>query len=411
MGRGAILLVGFGLWWAMLVLGLKAITLDAGALPVDYASYAAAAERMQATGSPYIDTEGARARLREMHEAARAFFETGAQGTVPVSGPYLYPPSLARALPSAPLFLAILTLAAMALCLAWWRLAGAGAVWALAAMAGSIDLIASFLGGNVEILLIALALLGCWLLWREHPILAAVPIAATVLVKPPFALLFVAFAGLKWLSSTRRGFRSVAWTVAAVLALVALEVLRWPEAALADVAAYLSDPAAFQYFALPPEEQWPMRLWNRAPLQVFLTLGLPYPAAQGAALAAFGGAFLLVLRALRRHPPGFAIAFALAYGLLLVGRPITWSMPLLGAFVLTAAWTGLPQGGRRWLALAVLALGLSHWAAFAMFAAGLWPGLLTLQHPSLPWETVVVLPGALLVLVGVARRQRATGPG
>ena len=63
-------------------------------------------------------------------------------------------------------------------------------------MAGSIDLIAIFLGGNIEILLIAFLLFARRLIWRHHTLWAAPTIAAVILVKPQFALLFLALGCL-----------------------------------------------------------------------------------------------------------------------------------------------------------------------------------------------------------------------
>lgn len=408
----------FTLWWIALAIGLKAITLDAGHLPVDYRTYVEAADRLAQTGSPYPDAEIAQEAWRQMHRAAVAMFRTDlAPDTTarPVSGPYLYPPSLAQLIHQTRLpplgYLVALTGVTVALCLGWLALAGTRSLLWLLPMAVSIDMIAAFLGGNIEIFLIALSMLACWLLWRKRGLLAAVPIAVVLVVKPQFGLLFIAFAVIGCVAAQpgRNVMRSVLVAACASVALILSEALRWPTAARDDFLAYVADPGVFQYFALPADVRWPMLLWNRAPLQVFLNAGLSFELAQALSLALyvlllFGAAVLLRGRRLR-----FAEVFALAYILLWVGRPITWSMPLLAVFVLAAVWPAYER--RERIALATLAgvVGLTHWVAFVLFPLGVWPGLLTLQTPAFPWETLLILPGALAVVVIAARRRCRRG--
>ncbi|MSU88137.1 hypothetical protein GE300_00730 [Rhodobacteraceae bacterium 2CG4] len=407
--------LAFVLWWALLALALKAVTLDAGDLPVDYRTYAEAAERARQTGSPYRQVAAAQAVWADIHAAARARFDGGGAAVAPISGPYLYPPSLALWLPPGPatglVYLALHTLAAAGLCLGWLRLAGARSGWWLLPAALSADLLAVYAGGNVEILLLAASLAACGLLWRGPAVLAGVPVALVLLVKPQFALLFAAFAAFVLLARGRAAAGGLAAAAAVALVLAGLEVLRWPTPARAGALAYLSEPAARQYFALPPASWWPMDHWNRAPLQALLSAGLPRGAAMAATLAGFAARLATSLLALRRHPPGFALAFALSYVLLLIGRPIDWALPLLGLLTLGAAAPGLGRGARRAGAAAALALGLAHWAAFIGFATGRWPGLLSLQTPAWPWETLVVLPGAWLLLLRAARAAPGQGAG
>lgn len=401
------------LWWVVVAFGLKAITLDTGELPVDYRTYERAAELLRATGSPYPDPSSAQETWRSMHQSALAVFrpnEAAIGNAQVVSGPYLYPPSLALALVqsgiSAAQYLTILTAATIALCIGWLRLSADRSLFWLLPMAGSIDLIAIFLGGNIEILLIALSLVACAMIWRDRVVWASPLIAAVILVKPQFILLFLAF-GCFW-AFTRASMRSVIprglTMVALVTVLIILEVQRWPEAARADFFDYAVDPAAMQYFGLSSEVQWPMDIWNRAPLQVFLNLGLTFEVAQAMSISIC----LLLLAAsvllLRHVKVSFSTAFALAYILLLIGRPITWSMPMLAIFTLTAAWPALSRSRQLTLAATAIAIGASHWIAFVSFAAGIWPGLLSVQTPSFPWETLAVLPGAWAVVVLTARR-------
>jgi hypothetical protein len=401
-------------WWIILALGLKAITLDVDELPVDYRTYASAVELLRTTESPYVGPDTVQENWRSMHQSALAAFgpqEGASNNAEAVSGPYLYPPSLALALDQSGLsafqYLAMLTVATIALCVGWLRFSPDQSLFWLIAMAGSIDLIAIFLGGNIEILLIALSLFACRLIWRHHALWAAPLIAAVILVKPQYALLFLAFGCLSAFtgSPVRPVLRKIGVSAAIVLLLIVLEAQRWPEPAWADFFIYVAEPSAMQYFALSPEAQWPMSIWNRAPLQVFLNLGLTFEMAQALSI----GVCLLLLAAsvilLRGRNLSFSAAFSLAYILLLFGRPITWSMPMLAIFTLTAVWPLLPRSGRLALAAVALIVGATHWVAFALFAAGVSPGLLTLQRPGFPWETLVILPGAWVVVVLGARRK------
>ncbi|WP_209428303.1 glycosyltransferase 87 family protein, partial [Pararhodobacter sp. SW119] len=401
--------------WIGLALLLKSITLDVGELPVDYRSYSEAADRLAVTGSPYPDAETVQERWRAMHRSAVAAFRPGlAPDVTPevIAGPYLYPPGLAVLIHqtrlSALAYLIALTGVTIALCLAWLLLARTGSLLWLLPMAVSIDLVASFLGGNIEIFLIALSMLACWLIWRQHAFLAALPVAMVLSVKPQFGLLFLAFAVIGGLAAGqgprfRRGALIAACTSAV---LVLLETMRWPATARADFLSYLADPLAFQYFALSAEEQWPMYLWNRAPLQILLNAGLNFETAQVLSLAIYALMLLVAAALLRDRRLSFAQVFAMAYILLLIGRPIIWSMPLLAVFVLTASWPALGRRERIALGGVAAAVGQSHWVAFVLFPLGVWPGLLTLQTAAFPWETLLVLPGAWAVVV-ISARQRA----
>ena len=82
-------------------------------------------------------------------------------------------------------------------------------------------------------------------------------------------------------------------------------------------------------------------------------------------------------------------------------------MPFFELIVLGAAWPALGPWSRRALAAGAAALSASHLAAFALFVAGMRPGLLTLQTPALPWETLVVLPGAWALLTWAGRYSAA----
>ncbi|MEM9428957.1 MAG: glycosyltransferase 87 family protein [Pseudomonadota bacterium] len=398
--------VGFLAWWALLAAGLGAGTLGQGQLPVDYRSYVEAAIRANATGSPYTTTDAAAAAWREIHRASVARFD-GGEGTA-VPGPYIYPPTLALLLAPGPgvavVYLALLAAAAAALGLLWRWSAGLRSPWWLLALALSPDLLAVFAGGNAEIVVLALAFAAPWLVWQGRGLLAAPLAALALLIKPHAILIFLAVGALGLRGDPRRR-RAVWWAVGLGAALMALEALRWPPEARADAWAYLLDPMAYQYFALPPAEQWPMSHWNRAPVQSLVALGLSPELAQALMLSLF--AAVVAAASLARPSPRFGAVFALAYTLYIAVKPVTWSLPLFEVVVLGALWPQLGTWGRRAAALLALALALSHWVAFGLFAAARHPGLLTLQSPAVPWETALVLPGAvLLCLYAVASRLR-----
>lgn len=413
MTRTILAFVVFCLWWMALALLLKAITVDVGELPVDYRTYAIAAERIELTGSPYVGAPEVQAIWNNMHESAEVIFRPEAvpDGEVSViSGPYLYPPSLALIIAQSGMdaigFIVMLTVATVGLCIGWFRTSRDASLLWLLPMAGSIDLIAIFLGGNVEIILITLSLTGCRLMWSGQAIWAIPVVAPVLLVKPHFALLFLAF-GVMW-SLHERNVATRLMTggvaVLGVLLIFYLEFQRWPADAQVDFLAYVSDPASRQYFSLPTDQQWPMRVWNRAPLQLLMNAGLGYQVSQTLVLGIYIILLVVSVNVLRGRQISFAIMFSIAYVLFMIGRPITWSMPFLAVFVLMAVWPQLSSAEKRILAISAFLVGISHWLAFSLFVSGVWPGLLTLQAPDLPWETILVMFGSWLVAIGSARR-------
>jgi hypothetical protein len=104
----------------------------------------------------------------------------------------------------------------------------------------------------------------------------------------------------------------------------------------------------------------------------------------------------------RRLP--FAQAFAQAFALLYLGRPVGWTLVYLDLVVCVAAWPALPRAGRALLLAGVLALLASHWAALVLTGLGDGLPLLTLQPADRPWETWVVLPIAWTLAVWAAQR-------
>ncbi len=100
----------------------------------------------------------------------------------------------------------------------------------------------------------------------------------------------------------------------------------------------------------------------------------------------------------------FTSAFALAFALLYLGRPVGWTLVYLDLMVGVAAWPALPRVGRALLLVGVVALLASHWAALVLTGLGDGLLLLTLQPADRPWETWVVLPLAWALTLWTARR-------
>jgi len=99
----------------------------------------------------------------------------------------------------------------------------------------------------------------------------------------------------------------------------------------------------------------------------------------------------------------FAPAFALAFALLYLGRPVGWTLVYLDLVVCVAVWPFLAPAGRALLLAGVLALLASHWAALVLTGLGDGLPLLTLQPADRPWETWIVLPVAWALAVWAAR--------
>jgi len=151
----------------------------------------------------------------------------------------------------------------------------------------------------------------------------------------------------------------------------------WP-ALRGDAVRYLAHTLDAQWFVLPVAAQTPMSAWNRTPQQALLALGLPAASAQLVAglmwLAALAASAWLV----RGRRLSFAQAFALAFVLLYLGRPVGWTLVYLDLVVGVAAWPALPRAGRALLLVGVLALLASHWAALVLTGLGAGLPLLTL---------------------------------
>jgi len=405
------------------------VTVRGGIEPVDCRTYHRAAAALARGASPYQTPAQSRALWRSYHRldaAIRAGHTLRAAGndllgrTPP--GPYLYLPTLVLLVWQLHLTAApweILDLACVvAFPLFWLRWARASWWWLLLA-AGSWDVWATYSGGNVEALLLVGALVVARLLWPPRPLgpaaspLVAVLVAFVVLAKPFYVLFFVAF-GLVLLRAAGEPRRATLRTLGAVASLAVLllagEVIRWGPALRGDAARYLAHTLDAQWVVLPVAQQTPMSAWNRTPLQALIALGLPAAPAQLVAglvwLAALAASAWLVRG--RRLP--FARAFALAFALLYLGRPVGWTLVYLDLAVCVTAWPALPRAGRVVLLVAVLALLASHWAALVLTGLGAGLPLLTLQPADRPWETWLVLPAAWALVLWATRRLTSRDP-
>ena len=408
-----------------LLLGLFLVGLIAGGdLPVDYRTYHLAAEKIGRTESPYGSPADSQAVWAKIHQLSRQLYrnrpppgETEVQ-----SGPYLYSPTLALLLQqlrlNAILFTTLVFGAVIGFGWLWLRASQRNAfqpsAWWLLFIVFSWDVAASYLGLNVELILLALGLSAAWLLWHGRGLLAALPIAFVVLIKPFFALLIAAFGLLMLLQrpERRRKLRVVALAAGGGMILIMLEVLRWPGWLREAAYDYFRNALMHQWLVLPLPEQTPMSIWNRAPLQLLVNLGIEATLAQWLALLLWAILLLVSLWKTHRCSLSFAHTFALAYILFLWGRPVSWTLPYLEIVLLLALW---PYTRTTWqqtaLLIAVGALTASHWLALVRTALAINANLFTLQTASIPWETVLFLPLCWLLLVLAAEKAPTESSG
>ena len=393
-----------------------------GQAPIDFLAYRRAADALDRGESPYRTPDESRRIWRAFHqlevdvEAAATRGEGVARlreilARPQQPDPYLYPPTLALLIAQlhlgATTFGIVLLAAIFGFGWLWLRSAGAGGAWLVLVML-SWDVLASLSGGNVELLLLFGALAGARLLWDRRWLPAAPIVALVVLIKPFYALFFAAFGALQLAGTPEarlRSLRSLAFGASAALALVALEVARWDERLRSDTLAYLLHALEYQWFVLPPAEQTPMSAWNRAPLQGLVSAGLPASMAQGLAIGLWLAlTAVTVWRAWGARQP-FASAFALAFVLLYLGRPVGWGLIYLELVVLVATWPHASGWQRLGLIGGTAGLMASHWWALVLTIRGEGVPLFTLQSAAWPWETWLVLPGCWLLLVWITARE------
>jgi len=205
--------------------------------------------------------------------------------------------------------------------------------------------------------------------------------------------------------AARRATRRTLGAVAGLAALLlAGEVIRWGPTLRADALRYLEHTLDAQWVVLPVAQQTPMSAWNRTPLQALIALGLPAAPAQVVAALVWLTALVAASWLVRGRRPSFVQAFALAFALFYLGRPVGWTLVYLDLVVCVAVWPSLPHAGRAALLTGVLALLASHWAALVVTGLGDGLPLLTLQPANRPWETWSVLPVAWALVLWAVRR-------
>ncbi len=394
---------------------------------IDWLAYRDAAQAVAHGASPYRTPEqntpvwtGFHVRERELQVAAaqgrgRAMFKQ--QGLRPLGAPpYLYPPTLALLLAASgmrrPLWGSLVLLGVIGFVVGWLRSTRASALW-LVPVLGSVDLFCSVVSGNIEVVLLALTLLAAWMLWYDRPLLAALPLAFVIAVKPFYALCFVALALLMRLSSPQRRQQTIGTlTIASgsALLLLVLDAVRWGPALWAAYRSFLRDGVAQLWLVLPLDLQTPLSLWNRTPTQAFVNAGLAPTLAVVVAPLVAGGCLMLTLWWSRRHRLGFPLAFALALVILYLGRPVGWGLLYLDLVVPVAVWPWLQRRERGWLLVVLVLFSGSHLVAYGRTLQGQSLAMMTLQSERWPLESWLVLPAAwLLLLLAVRRTTPRTG--
>lgn len=404
--------------WLLTSIVLVVGSAQRGVVPIDFLAYQRAAEAITKGQSPYATTEESREIFRSFHrleselQAAQVLGEGRAVlrefATRPQEpGPYVYPPTLALLINQFNLdgvvFTAVIMASVLGFVLIWFRATGAHAGWLLLVV-GSRDLSATLQGGNVELALLFATLAAARLLWDHRLIWATPLIAFIVLIKPFYALFFVAFLLLRAgqpCGTERENPRALMVAAGILLLLLAAELYRWGPDLRAEALTFYLNAGDAMWTALPLAEQSPLSAWNRTPLQGLINLGLASNVAQVAALGLWGLFLGVSLWLARRATLTFPLVFGLALTLLYWGRPAGYGFNYLELVVAIVVWPSLV----RWQRFAVLVLmaGImgSRWWAFIETVRGENLSLLTMQTPAWPWETWLVLPFFWLLLLWV----------
>jgi hypothetical protein len=414
-----ILMWGCFVAWLLLLFLIFLRIADQGQNPIDFLAYHRAADAVQQGHSPYLSLEASRQIWQAFHRQETALLQASTDAarqhelrTIAARpqqpGPYLYPPTLALLIAqlhiNALIFAGLSLLTIFGFAWLWLYTTSRHPAWLLLII-GSFDVLASLTGGNVELLLLFVALLACWLLWRNHPLIAAPLIGFVLLVKPFYAILFLAFGLLQIAShpaTMGATLKSLALALAATLLILMLEVYRWGSALQSAAVQYMQHALDYQWFVLPAAEQTPMSAWNRTPLQALISAGLPVVAAEALTIALWLLFLGITVWVVRRRELSFSLIWACAFLLLYWGRPVGWGLIYLELVLVSSAWPSLPRWGRLLLLALVVALMASHWWALVLTARGEGMPLLTLQRADLPWETWLVLPLSWLLVLRVA---------
>lgn len=411
--------------WLLAPIALAVDSAERGKIPIDFLAYQRAAGAIAKGQSPYATVGESREifrsfnRLESELQAAQArgqglvfLREFAARSQQP--GPYVYPPTLALWINQFNLdgviFTGVIMASVLGFVLIWFRATGAHAGWLLLVI-GSRDLLATIQGGNVELLLLFATLAAARLLWGHRLIWATPLIAFVVLIKPFYALFFVAFLLLRSVQprgAERENPRALMASGGILLLLLAAELYRWGPDLRAEALAFYLNAGDAMWTALPLAEQSPLNAWNRTPLQGLINLGLASLPAHVAALGLWGLFLGGSLWLARRAALNFPLAFGLALMLLYWGRPAGYGFNYLELVVGIAVWPSLV----RWQRLAVLVVlaGImgSRWWAFVETLRGENLSMLTMQTAAWPWETWLVLPFFWLLLLWAITHSRGS---
>lgn len=394
-------------------------------LPADLATYYRAAERLRA-GEPLYETpDEARSIWLTIHALERANYlaDINAASAANIPGPYVYLPALAiwiywLGLQPA-ICMALIYLAVIGVGLIWhfvvrtqaapaWATIPRSSGWLLIMIGSPALLLSLSTTGNIEPVLIFVTLVATLALWRGQPFLSSPLIAFIVLVKPFYALLFIAFGLLLFANPAHprgKSWSRVSATLLLSLLIIAIAVVTWGRLLWQPTLDFVRNAFAYHWFVLPIDQQTPLSIWNRTPLQGLINLGVMPQRAQQLAFGSWGFMLLLTFWLTWGRRIALPLTFALALVLLYWGRPVGWSFLFLEIVVILAAWPTLYHWQRGLLLIAVLALMTSHWLALIWTLQGVWLRLVTMQSASLPWESWLVLPLAWLALIAAARNE------
>lgn len=397
--------------------------------PADLATYLRAAGRLRAGVPLYSTPAEAQQIWLSIHALERASYlaDERAAAIANIPGPYIYPPVLAIWLYwldfSPAVCMIVLFLAVVSFSILWFYSARAGprgdvipySSWWLLLIIGSWPVLSLLTtSGNVEPVLLFVTLVAAWALWRGHALWGAPLIAFVVMVKPFYALFFVAFGLLMLANPEHNRWAMVGvLTRSAIVALIVIvvTVVMWGRALWLPTLHFMTNALEYHWFVLPIEQQTPLSIWNRTPLQGLVNWGVEPHLAQGLSLGLWVIALLVTLWACAGRRLTFPLTFALALVLYYWGRPIGWAFYFLEFVLVLAVWPLLWSWQRIIVLLAALALMASHWVALAWTLQGVWLRLVTMQSAEWPWETWLVLPAAWLVLiVAVQQRDRVPAP-
>ncbi|MGH9960164.1 MAG: hypothetical protein ACREBC_24085, partial [Pyrinomonadaceae bacterium] len=257
---------------------------ERGEVPIDFLAYQRAAEALEKGESPYLSPTQSVAIFRDFHQSEAELLAAHARGEgyqflqeliarPQQPGPYVYPPSLALLIAQLNIhfliFIGLILLSILGFTALWFKSTQAHSLWLLLVM-GSRDVLATLQGGNVELLLLFVTALAARWLWNRRLLLATPLITLVLLIKPFYALFFVAFILLREVSpiaEARLKPRSLALPMTVILVLIAVEIYRWGSVVQAETLNFLLHATDYLWFALPVAEQTPLSVWNRTPLQ------------------------------------------------------------------------------------------------------------------------------------------------